>query len=50
MSLIKQHLHKLEEEEQQQLWEELKLFLEESQELFQQLAHPTPEEVIGYEE
>ena len=48
MSLIKQRLHKLEEEEQQQLWEELELFLEENQELFQQLANP--KEVIGYEE
>jgi hypothetical protein len=45
MSQIKQHLHT----EEETLYEELMLFLEENEELFRQLHTPTPEEVIGYE-
>ena len=49
MSRIKDFLLQQQEEEQL-LWEEVELFLEENAELFQQLKQPTPEEVIGYVE
>ena len=50
MSLIKQHLLALQEAEEEALWESYLEFAEENDELFQQLALPNPEEVIGYEE
>ena len=46
MSLIKQHLH----EQDEASYEGLMDWLEENEELFRQLAHPNPEELIGYED
>ena len=49
MSLIKDYLHQRDEEEQA-LYEALLDYLAENEEMFRGLSHPTPEEIIGYEE
>ena len=49
MSLIKQHLHALQEAEEEALYAAFLEFAEENRELFQQLTSPK-KEVIGYEE